>query len=171
MRHKQDARAASARLPCSRSRSDEAWGCAARCCAMVVRTMGGDPEYLRLENGPCISTLQVPSASIGCDDRGCVGFSQRLSSSAQEKDPRPLPGASDQFASLQRFISNPGSGTQEPVPRLRERMQEGRAAAQEQRCLSLCISCARRKIVVQIKRKSWLLPGALKSTPALSRAR
>ena len=51
-----------------------------------------------------------------------------LSTAPKKKDPRPLPGASDHLASLQWFICNLESGTPQPVPRLRDRMQQPRIA-------------------------------------------
>ena len=112
-----------ARLPCSWSRGNgpprvlriaAPWWCGP----------GRRSRALRLENGPCMSPTPSPSASMSCDNPRTRQFSRRLSSSAQEKDPRPLPDTSDHLASLQRTVNNPGSGTQEPVPRLRDRMQE-----------------------------------------------
>ncbi len=131
--------------------------CAAHCCALVVRTWEEDPEHLRLENGPRISARALHWAQSAATIQDAVGFPQRLSSGAQEKDPRPLPGTSDQLASLLQIIRNLGSGTQKPVPRLRDRMQERRAEIQAGNGRLLCISCATRTIVVQIRRKSWTL--------------
>jgi hypothetical protein len=156
MRHKRDAVRRQRGFPCSRSRGVNR-ACTAHCCAMVVRTWEEIPSNLRLESGPCLSPRKVHLPATGCDDAACGIFPKRLSSGAQEIDPRRLPGASDRLASLQQFISNPGSGTQEPVPRLRERMQEPCAAGQARKCLPLCISCARCMIVVKIKRKNWAI--------------
>ena len=131
--------------------------CAAHCCALVVRTWEENPEHLRLENGPRISARALHRAQSAATIQDAVGFPQRLSSGAQEKDPRPLPGASDQLTSLLWIIRNLGSGTQKPVPRLRDRMQERSARTQAGKCRWLCISCETRIIVVQIKRKNWAL--------------
>ena len=130
----------------------EALACAAHRCAMVVRTWRRSRAPVPRERSVHKRT-HAPSASMGCDDRGCVGFPQHLSRSAQENIRGRCLCASDQSRIVQRSIANPGSGTQRSVPRLRDRMQERRALAQARKRPRLCISCATRTIVVQIGRK------------------
>jgi hypothetical protein len=124
---------------------------------LVVRTWEEALEYQHLEKGPCISarTLNLPYSAATIQDAAC--FPQRLSSGVEEKGSEAVAFASDHLASLQRFIGNLGSGTQQPVPRLRDRMLEQRAGTQAQNVCPLCISCATRAIVVKIKRKNRLL--------------
>lgn len=103
-------RATSARLPCSASKGDERQ----RVLRIAATRWCGPRRRSRVpatRERSAHKRTHASSASISCDDPRCGCFPQRLSSGAQEKDPRPLPCASDQLASLP-FIRNLGSSTQ-----------------------------------------------------------
>src|SRR5271167_4099285 len=116
--------------------------------------MGGDPEYLRLENGPCMSARRVPLPQWVATIQHAVYFLSVCRVALKKKIRGGCLAPRIISHRYNGSSSNPGSGTQKPVPRLRDRMQERRAAVQARKCLLLCISCATRMIVVQIERKN-----------------
>src|SRR5271165_6576977 len=127
------------------------------CCALLRvggADLGGALELPASRERSVHKRTHAQSALFGCDHPGCGMFSSAPVEWRWRKRSEAVALASDHLASLQRFIGNLGSGTQQPVPRLRDRMLEQRAGTQAQNACPLCISCATRAIVVKIKRKN-----------------
>ena len=144
-----------------RQRGFHAHGAGARsvgvCCASL-RHGGADleeiSEHLCLENGPCMSPRTPHQPRWAATIADALVFLSTCRGALKKTSEGVAFAPRINLASLQRFIANPGSGTQKSVPRLRDRMQERRALAQARKRLRLCISCATRTIVVQIRGKA-----------------